>query len=540
MKKIISSILSLCFITPCFAEDNMTADIAVKDDVITAVICVPDADISHELSIRVEDGEGNINYIDFVYTNEDKKAEFLYENFGKTGEYVLSVYSPERQELLEEHFNFYDETYRKNVIYEFNKINSNKASLSEFIATYSDMLTVSDVYSDITDESGFDALFIKRNISASSISEISEIINDTVFLAILSEKDNAEDVEILLSGDYKSYIEFVKGGTGEPLLYSFNREIQNKFYEEIAKSTFTSKDELQEKIKSALLTNAVRYANLYTETMLALKSYNDNGLIKLSNKYEMEDVSKSLTGKSYASLIDIQTAYNKYTPSSSKGTSGGGGSSGGGSSSGKTSGITAYTPNTPDTSASSEVKEQKNIFTDVELTMWAASYITKAVDAGILVGMGDGTFNPSGNLTRAQAAVIMSKLSSIEPKNEDFGFNDVSKNDWYYEYVGAVCSAGIFNGLSNNIFGPDETLNREQAAVIFWRYLENKGFEYTESELTFDDAKDISPWAKNAVSALVQHKIITGKTDKLFAPDRPLLRAEAAVIVSKIIDITNR
>ena len=171
--------------------------------------------------------------------------------------------------------------------------------------------------------------------------------------------------------------------------------------------------------------------------------------------------------------------------------------------------------------------------------MWAAKDIEKAVNAGILSGMGDGTFNPSGNLTRAQAAVIMTKLAGLELGDTDFGFEDVNSSDWYYKYVGATCSAGIFYGLSDSVFGVNATLNREQAAVIFWRYLQNNGFEKKEKELNFDDTESISDWAKEAVSTLLEYKVIAGKTDNLFMPDKPLLRAEAAVIISKILDLTN-
>lgn len=51
-----------------------------------------------------------------------------------------------------------------------------------------------------------------------------------------------------------------------------------------------------------------------------------------------------------------------------------------------------------------------SVFKDVEDSRWSAGYIKAAKELGIISGNADGTFNPTGNLTREQGAVLMVKL----------------------------------------------------------------------------------------------------------------------------------
>ena len=59
------------------------------------------------------------------------------------------------------------------------------------------------------------------------------------------------------------------------------------------------------------------------------------------------------------------------------------------------------------------IKEETNVgkaFKDVDDNRWSAKYIEAAKELGLVSGNDDGTFNPSGNLTREQGAVLMVKL----------------------------------------------------------------------------------------------------------------------------------
>ena len=48
-------------------------------------------------------------------------------------------------------------------------------------------------------------------------------------------------------------------------------------------------------------------------------------------------------------------------------------------------------------------------------------------------------------------------------------FDDVKRDDWYYDYVAYVSSAGLFNGTSPNTFSPNKTMTREMVVTVLWR-----------------------------------------------------------------------
>ncbi|WP_083676541.1 S-layer homology domain-containing protein [Paenibacillus sp. FSL H8-0548] len=50
-------------------------------------------------------------------------------------------------------------------------------------------------------------------------------------------------------------------------------------------------------------------------------------------------------------------------------------------------------------------------------------------------------------VTRAEFAVLVVKYSRAEPIQEDTGFKDVAKQDWYYSYVAVVKEKGFMSGI---------------------------------------------------------------------------------------------
>ncbi len=97
--------------------------------------------------------------------------------------------------------------------------------------------------------------------------------------------------------------------------------------------------------------------------------------------------------------------------------------------------------------------------------------VTQAI--GIIRGMGDGTFQPNGSLTRAQAATIVcnvADLFGIDRSGADHGFTDVSGH-WCEPYLGWPVREGILNGVGDSRFDPNGILTREQAVVIAYRLM---------------------------------------------------------------------
>ena len=113
-----------------------------------------------------------------------------------------------------------------------------------------------------------------------------------------------------------------------------------------------------------------------------------------------------------------------------------------------------------------------NVFADVSSGDWYASVIQTAFDKGIAQGS-DGNFNPNKVITREEMVKFIicaynTTGRTIEAEDVDFKDNsDIS--DWAVEYVMQACAAGFVNGMDTNCFCPKETATRAQAAVIISR-----------------------------------------------------------------------
>jgi hypothetical protein len=99
--------------------------------------------------------------------------------------------------------------------------------------------------------------------------------------------------------------------------------------------------------------------------------------------------------------------------------------------------------------------------------------VQKAASVGIVTGVGNNMFNPGGNLTRQEAAVMLARLSSVVGHPLPGAAPAFADNDrisgWAAASVGAVQEAGIMSGVSGNAFDPQGTYTREMSVVTAMR-----------------------------------------------------------------------
>ena len=204
------------------------------------------------------------------------------------------------------------------------------------------------------------------------------------------------------------------------------------------------------------------------------------------------------------------------------------------------------TPSTPDAPVDPENPETPvdpenpdapvvtGTFADVPATHWAYEAIEKLAAAGIINGVGDGTFNVDGNVTRAEFAKMIVVAMGIEATATESAFEDCTADAWFTPYVVAAAEAGYVTGMTETYFGADELISRQDICTILGRVLA------VESEVAaeFIDADQIADYAVKYVNALVEMGIINGYEDGSFRPEANATRAEAAKIVNGVLDIT--
>jgi len=104
--------------------------------------------------------------------------------------------------------------------------------------------------------------------------------------------------------------------------------------------------------------------------------------------------------------------------------------------------------------------------------------------------------------------------------------------------------AKLVEGFSDNSFKPNAPITREQMAVMVSRAISAAGekVEVSSSNAAlsvFKDQASISSWAKSAVSQAVEAQIITGVTDKTFVPAANASRAQATVMLKRLLQFAN-
>ncbi|MDR3148470.1 MAG: S-layer homology domain-containing protein [Oscillospiraceae bacterium] len=171
-------------------------------------------------------------------------------------------------------------------------------------------------------------------------------------------------------------------------------------------------------------------------------------------------------------------------------------------------------------------------FADVPPGHWAYECVNALADAGIVNGVDGTRFDPDANVTREQFAKMLTAALNLYDERADSSFPDVPKTAWYYGYVSSAVKAGIISGYQDGTFGTGRNITRQEAAVMVSRAgldisAEASGDSFTDDEL-------IAEWAKDAVYAMQSEKIISGFEDGSFKPQSNATRAQSAKIIYSI------
>lgn len=169
-------------------------------------------------------------------------------------------------------------------------------------------------------------------------------------------------------------------------------------------------------------------------------------------------------------------------------------------------------------------------FTDTASYSWASEAIKTLEDRG--TANGDTEFAPGEAITRGDFALfLVETLDLFFTTNSQF--DDVDENAEYAEALKKGRVYGILNGIGDNKFSPEATITRQDLMTIISRGLGLAG----EADLSaFSDAGQIADYALPHVSAMVEAGLVAGNADGTLNPLGNATRAEAAVIMQRILN----
>lgn len=220
----------------------------------------------------------------------------------------------------------------------------------------------------------------------------------------------------------------------------------------------------------------------------------------------------------------------------SGGGSGGSSGSSGGSGGGTSSGGVTYAPvvSIPDMSVYNNSAAAD--FDDVPDTHWAYKSVSSLYAKGIVSGLGDNRFGPDERITREQFAKMLIDTMKLDLVDDDIDHIDADKNSWSYTYLVAVYKYGIMEGYSDEVLGAKDNILRQDLAALVNRALEVKSLTLNSGEKPpLPDYEEISEYARDSVQKLYAAGIISGMEDGSFMPKEYVTRAQAAVILDKLL-----
>ena len=166
---------------------------------------------------------------------------------------------------------------------------------------------------------------------------------------------------------------------------------------------------------------------------------------------------------------------------------------------------------------------QVNDFNSV--SSYAKEAVQDLVDRGVITGDEKGNFQPTKTVTRAEAAKIMTEALGLEATGS-IDFTDVKASAWYYDAIVAAVSNGVFEGQGAGKFNPSGNLTRSEAAKIL---VEAFDLEGTASLSDFKDAGSVKAWAKESLEIAVANGVLKGDNGNL-KPNAAITKQEFAVM----------
>ena len=174
-------------------------------------------------------------------------------------------------------------------------------------------------------------------------------------------------------------------------------------------------------------------------------------------------------------------------------------------------------------------------FSDVSRGQWFYDYVAWAYNTGLMEGVSAGRFAPNSTTTRAMVVTIIYRLAGSPGVSGTSDFTDVPADAWYSDAVTWAAKRGIVEGMTATTFDPNDAVTREELAAMLYRYAKHKGYDTSAAEntniLSYNDALSISEYAFEALQWACGEGIINGTGAGSLEPGGSATRAQLAAML---------
>ena len=192
--------------------------------------------------------------------------------------------------------------------------------------------------------------------------------------------------------------------------------------------------------------------------------------------------------------------------------------------------------------AAAALKLVDNTFADAQ-SGWYKPAVDFAQASGLMAGIGDGKFAPALTTTRAMVAEVLYEAEGA-PSVEGMTcpLTDIKAGEWYTDAVIWAYNAGVVAGRGDGTFCPDDTITRQEMAVMLYGLLSGgesllnaEQIQYALAQLA--DGADVAPWAQEAVAYCYLAGLMVGNDAGCFDPFGSLERAQLAQVFCSFYEV---
>lgn len=185
--------------------------------------------------------------------------------------------------------------------------------------------------------------------------------------------------------------------------------------------------------------------------------------------------------------------------------------------------------------------EHSNISVYTDITgHWAQSDIEFVLKRGLFNGIKENEFAPNKTMNRAMLITVLARHANVDRAiYSSESFQDIKKGSYYYEYVKWAFESKMINGVSAQLFKPEQELTREQLITVLFRYIKINDIKIPLifEEKDFIDEENISSWAREAFLFMQRCGVIKGDDKNRLNPKEKATRAEVASVLKRFIEL---
>ncbi|MEW6662969.1 MAG: S-layer homology domain-containing protein [Bacillota bacterium] len=183
----------------------------------------------------------------------------------------------------------------------------------------------------------------------------------------------------------------------------------------------------------------------------------------------------------------------------------------------------------------------KNVLQDI-FGHWAEREIEEMQSRGLIKGYDDLKFRPSNEVTGQEAIAMLVRAMGLEKEALTAKFelkkmkHEKQLAAWARGYFQVAYQEGIITDADLSGMIPNKPVKRADLALYLTRVLQSQGFSQALPDISgvIEDAGQIPRELRQFVAAVYGWGLMLGDHQKKWQPNKPLARAEMAVILSRL------